>query len=239
MAACLLFWHVERVHGLAHQLSSPCHTLYDRILTDALVAMHHWCIRPLLWRRNQHTGYPPVTLGAARVPEPARRVPPLIFLFTALGRAAGRAASKACAGLWSIASSQATSQSEAETQKPARQPRRTAQSQADRARMRADRTTSRSSAETQKLSRQPVTHGRPQEDRARVRADRARTLQAKTALRALLEEQMHASAQRRTVAPMSAVERKLNARLLAQAHACQAQGREGGPDRVACPDPRR
>jgi len=84
-----------------------------------------------------------------------------------------------------------------------------------------------------------VTHGRPQEDRARVRADRTRTLQAKTALRALLEEQMRASAQRRTVAPMSAVERKLNARLLAQAHACQAQGREGGPDGVACPDPRR
>lgn len=122
MAACLLFWHVERVHGLAHQLSSPCHTLYDRILTDPLVAMHHWCIRPLLWRRNQHTGYPPVTLGAARVPEPARRVPPITFLFTALGRAAGRAASKACAGLWSIASSQATSLSSAETQKLARQP---------------------------------------------------------------------------------------------------------------------
>ncbi len=72
-----------------------------------------------------------------------------------------------------------------------------------------------------------------------MRADRARALQAKTALRALLEEQMHASVQRRTVAPMSAIERKLNARLLAQAHACQAQGREGGPNRLECPDPRR
>lgn len=72
-------------------------------------------------------------------------------------------------------------------------------------------------------ARTPLTiHPARQADRAHLSAVKASALQKKVALKALLEEQMCASAHRRIVAPMSEIERKLNKSLLVRVHACKA-----------------